>query len=696
MSTGAIYIQANNDGQMDELLYMTGLLANRILEIKRNRMAQYQSLLAAGQDVSNFAITPTITDITMSHNLLPAKTYRPYVSTTFQYLKHKGNGGSGAQYNGDTTFTMRTFGEFLSDSVLHIVMGATTTTPVDLRTLVANSITSGINSSILPNDTITTYSGSVITTGVAAALGSATPNYPNGMTTAPATVTNYIWTYNSIEDSQGNTLMTRSAINAGSSTTVTSTTINTVYSTPILVSDYVRYAAFPMHALITAVKFQINSVNIDEYDQETDNFFLLYMLPINKLSSYYKCVGQEIPVTGYTGLVTNYTISSGMTWPIVTTTPAGQYGWSNGQTISARKQVSVCYGPQTPQLQQPALNCYYPNKFDHCRDVSNAIPVLAIPNTERTFVYTINAVANIIFPVPANLFQVTTTVTYTAGGNTSAAGLNPSYINTNIVRTPIPVGNTINYPTILVAELYINNLFIDPSIHDIYLERVGFSLTRVHKTSSYNVGTNDVTYGMPSFKWPLEFMFVGLRPSSNLVNPPSDPENVANNWYKFTYNIPMSGSEKAKSASAATTGLLGTSTGEAYCLQNSTTNSENINYYVQMPTITTIEVVLQSIPLYSEINADFYNTYMPYQYGNYNITGTSENSSLFITFNFYSNDNGSPNGHVNLSRSREFTLHITSNVVGSGNVSSTGVARQVGITCNFWIASAGNLYLRFT
>jgi hypothetical protein len=246
-------------------------------------------------------------------------------------------------------------------------------------------------------------------------------------------------------------------------------------------------------------------------------------------------------------------------------------------------------------------------------------------------------------------------------------------------------------PTFQTLEMYINNLFIDPSLHDIYLERIGFSLTRVHRIQTINISNSDTSNLLPIFKWPLEYMFIGLRPAAN-----ASAGYAYDNWYKFTYNIPMTGSEFAKTSSVFSTGLTAASSTESYGVQTSIVPTETVSYYLQFPTISYLEISLQSIPLYSELAADFYNAYLPFQYGNYNITGTSENSSVFIPFNFYPNDNGSPNGHVNLSRSREFQVRLVSNVIGTNSYSSTGTAVHVGYTINFWIASSGNLYLRFT
>merc|ERR1711998_63696 len=65
-------------------------------------------------------------------------------------------------------------------------------------------------------------------------------------------------------------------------------------------------------------------------------------------------------------------------------------------------------------------------------------------------------------------------------------------------------------------ELYINNIFVNPEIHDIYIRRIGFTLIRVHRYMSISV--NEESNGeklISQLKWPIEYLFVGMRPKWN-------------------------------------------------------------------------------------------------------------------------------------------------------------------------------------
>jgi len=631
---------------MDELLYMTAILARRLGELTQARLAMRASKQAAGEDVNKFSITPSLGDVAASHTVLPYKTYKPYVITTFQYLKNRIATGN-ISLGSDATFPQQMFGEFITDSMLAIETSTLVPTQVDLRTFVV------ANPTALPVDTYN--AGNLLTVDAHKfAVAAATADLVT----------------NTIEDSQGNVLMSRAALGTvGVNPTIGE--ITTAYANPILVADYVSYPDYPIHALIRSVRFQITNNDIDSYTTERDNFHILYMLPTDKKSAYFKCICQELPTNGYSDLITNYTVGINDTIP----------GFSTGGIISARQQVNVMMGYQTPKAQQPGLRGMYPNKFDHCRCVENSLPVLTIPNTDRTYIYNFNTQDKLVFFSAANVFKVKTTTTIVA-----TVANDPTGQRTTIERTPLLVGSTLTTPMSFTnVNLFVNNVFIDPSIHNIYLERVGFILTRVHRIQTINVNTSEGDFTLSAFKWPLEFMFLGLRPSTNAtVNP-------QRNWWKYSYQTELTGQTPSYSGGATSNIVTDT-----YHPSKSMYRGNKITYDLESPTIDTLQISLQTISLYEAQTAQFYNAYLPYTFGGYNITTNPESSSLFVTFTFGPNNDASPLGHVNLSRSREFNVRYTSSVVGQGNIVTNGVLIAMGIVMNFLINSSGNLYLRFS
>jgi hypothetical protein len=686
MASGAVYTMANNDGQMDELLYMSGLLAKRINEITQTRMMAYENMTAKGIDTSNFSINPTIADIESSHNLFVSKSYRPYVMIAFEYLRNRPSSGN-SNWGNDLLFYPRVFGEFMSDTALYVDLGVFNFTDVELQTIV-DAANTGTSNAVLPWNTTHTITPTTGGTGTS----TSTQNYLTTQT--------------------GAVLMDRSQWQIAGLANTTSSLNAALYPTPIYVRNYIQYAEFPMHRLITNVAFQVNSTDIDSYGSETDSFFVLFELIPNKKENYYKCVGQELPVAGYSALVTNDDPSLGN--PAYVPNPA-----QSASINVARQQIGLVNGFQTPKYCQPDFTGFYPNKFDHCNGIRNAIPVLALPNAERAFIYSFCTQLDMFYASPS-VFTKTVTTTWSWSANTATpAAAFITEIQNNVSATsivPVPtatIGGTLNGPTqINNVVMYINNVFVDPSIHDIYLERIGFSLTRVHRSQQIQMNTNQLEQTVTQFKWPIEFFFLGLRPASSTTSPLSQ-----RNWWRFatttaetgTSWVNVNGFQLSNALTVAGAGFTSATVIPTFGIggnaisQNFTGPTDILSWDLRVPSIATLKVSLQTIQLYDAYSSQFYNAYLPFTFGGHSISGTEDVSALFITFCFFPNDNGSPSGHVNASRSREFTINITSNTVGysaptPGNptVDQSGTIFAVANVINFWLISSGNLFLRFS
>lgn len=81
-----------------------------------------------------------------------------------------------------------------------------------------------------------------------------------------------------------------------------------------------------------------------------------------------------------------------------------------------------------------------------------------------------------------------------------------------------PAINAPPTPDITAFELYINNIFVNPEIHDIFIKRIGFSLIRVHRIQVTRVNKTDDNILLQQMKWPVETLYVGLRPVQNIDN----------------------------------------------------------------------------------------------------------------------------------------------------------------------------------
>jgi len=95
-----------------------------------------------------------------------------------------------------------------------------------------------------------------------------------------------------------------------------------------------RWCAFPGERLMKKVQFEVNGNPLDEYSSAVYNFYREYCVPPHKQTGWFRCMGQELPHTGY----------------------LDQADWAqNAATPSAtdhRFKLDVCNGMQTPSGQK--------------------------------------------------------------------------------------------------------------------------------------------------------------------------------------------------------------------------------------------------------------------------------------------------------------------------------------------------------
>ena len=89
--------------------------------------------------------------------------------------------------------------------------------------------------------------------------------------------------------------------------------------------------------------------------------------------------------------------------------------------------------------------------------------------------------------------------------------------STNSVAASLSIANGTD---IAVAELYLNNIFMNPEIHDIFIRRVGFNLIRVHRRQVRQIldaASEDIL--LNDLKWPIEYICFGVKPQTPTAHP---------------------------------------------------------------------------------------------------------------------------------------------------------------------------------
>lgn len=253
-----------------------------------------------------------------------------------------------------------------------------------------------------------------------------------------------------------------------------------------------RWADFPGERLCKVVEQDVNGNKLDTYTNVATVFHRMYRVAPNKLSGWKKCVGQEMPIEGF------------VSQPGVLT---GVGSWTaSGTGPSSRIASRVYNGNQTPTLTKSGtLEMFIPLLFWYCKDVRLAVPSIAIPYGQRFINIDLAAGRELIGLVPRG------------------------------ASTWDSPGGSLPDLTLSTCELYVNNIFMNPEVHTIYIKRVGFSLIRVHREQNFPASASSGEQLLQNMKWPLEYMYVGGRVSANF-EPSSDGDmrKTMDTWHRFS------------------------------------------------------------------------------------------------------------------------------------------------------------------
>lgn len=386
---------------------------------------------------------------------------------------------------------------------------------------------------------------------------------------------------------------------------------------PVSPLDQSVYCDFLGHRLISDAQFLVNENILDEINSDVYNFHYNFFVPDWKKPSWLRGVGQEVPK------------------PAVLT--------QNPGIDQVRERRLILDGPQTPKSKPPigapanSVELWVPLLFWFNVDPRLSIPSVSIPFGQRFIRISLASAADIC-----------TGVDYGGGG------------------AIIP-------PTLTTFQLYINNIFVNPEIHDIFIKRVGFYLIRVHRLESKQVISNSDSILLDQLKWPIETLYFGIRPNIN--------NGTMTDWYKFYLPVDVN----------YTVPVRVPNTVPPFVPPDQLAFADAV-YQQQIPTLTTISWLTHGVELYKITPAQFFNVYVPYNYGGTNIMSPADDLGMYMTtFNLYPGGY-QPSGHINLSTTREFYLRYTSDII---SLAITGTLVVVGIAINFLLISSGTAVLRY-
>jgi hypothetical protein len=240
--------------------------------------------------------------------------------------------------------------------------------------------------------------------------------------------------------------------------------------------------------------------------------------------------------------------------------------------------------------------------------------------------------------------------------------------------------------------LYINNIFVTPEIHDIYIKRIAFSLIRVYREQMISLTANQGEQLMSQLKWPVEYMFVGMVPKWNTQAITTGGGGVYSggnvnqwrDWHRLTKTVDAYADKQVYSETPAGAAIadLGSLVGQTM----------PDHYYLPVPTVDSMALTAHGITVIDWFSDKFYNQYIPYHYGGSAITTPEDPGALFINFALYPRSY-QPSGHLNISRARETYIKYNSSYISSN---TPAILYVVAICINFLIITDGSAMLRYS
>src|SRR3972149_2630326 len=627
MAAGGVFKLIANDGKADRMIMATELLNQRIKDIMCERAQQ------------NLADpTPTLVDIERTHILFVNAHFKPFAAIGYEYNKVSPSGTT--NWGEDVSFSVPQFGDFFHDMVVH-------------TSIKEFSATGGVFPA-LPTQ--------IGTTTLTAGVGYDSAQPVNGV----ATVHKFTYTY----------------VNQA----------GVVKNPGDLCTDFVRYAEFPGERFFNEVSFEVNGNPLDKYDTTVSMFYRKFRVPPGKLVGWKRLVGQEVPKECYSDLVT---IAGSSPFPVCcsnfteTGLPAGVTNVvAVNKDVTSRRLTTVVDGPQTPKATQPILDMWIPLLFWFNRDCRLSIPSVSIPYGQRYVKLKLSQSNQILFTAPGTLWlklevecfiqeNADAQTTYFADPSAEGTVIHINKYNKCLSMVPVRCGSSISQPSILKMELYINNIFVNPEIHDIYIKSIGFSLIRVHRMQTAETSASGADILLSQLKWPIETMFVGYRPKWNtdehnynqwrdwhhltrLVDKVSDA--VCKVQTPFVRGFDATHTEVGGAPFSAINGAVLTLTPDDIAHATCTSSCDRGTFSNSIRTIDRLTIKAHGITLFADFPDEFFSDYMPWQYGGYNIVTPDDEGALMINFCLYPGTY-QPSGHMNISRAREFYIEHASSYI---------------------------------
>lgn len=631
MATGATFTLVTNDGKIDALLCATELLLYRLAAIRQEKAKNPQKY----PDTE-----PTIADIARTHVFYPYAMFKPYVAMANEYLKVPSS--NSAQLGNEVQLAIPQYGDFISDMAINVRLSAVA---CPAQSAPAQGV-AGFPANGKDWDNVTTLAHSYYIL-VDAFKQQVTP----------------------VQGSFRNML---------------------------------SYCSYPGERLMASVSLDVAGNSLGKYDHHVSAAVRKFAVSNDRLEAYKRMVGQEVEVEGY-GCVQRASVlgdssaqpstvmQGGLAMPLpfsaANTSSLAQSGPIAdvlaaeakgtvalasqtplaGMPLMIREAKKAVMGAQTAKYAQPELDFWHAVALDSCEDVSRAIPSVSIPHNNRALQVQLASQDKMLFEQPGLFVAQIIDVDGCRSVNYRPWVTSPS----------LPDGAL----TVKKLDLYINNIFVLTEVHDLFINKITFSITRLWTTASFTINTGDQgEHLLNLLKFALESICFGMQPAANAQS--------GDNWWKYCAVLKVQApSADVLEVSADEPGAVAGKKSQIGALVPDT-------YLREEPCVGSYSLVSHNVQLYKDMPHSFYADYSAYARSGANLASVANNDrgSCLITFTPVRGQL-QPGGHINLSRARETYIKW---VKSAFSAQVTGTLYVVARAINFLLVTDGNAVIRFT
>jgi hypothetical protein len=267
---------------------------------------------------------------------------------------------------------------------------------------------------------------------------------------------------------------------------------------PSSMQNLFRWCAYPGERLLKKVKFEVNGNPLDEYTSDAVNYHREFSVQPNKELAWDRCVGQEGVQSGF----------------------LDQPNWEGSNVpakdVSYRTKMVGCNGLQTPSgIKTDDVELFIPLLFWCNKDPRLSVPSVAIPYGQRFITLELASADDLTGEVPRGYSDDLSDDTIWSSSNIAKGGKFNKNANLKSIK------------------LYINNIFVNPDVHTIFIRRIGFTLIRVHRSQCCESNGGSESVLLQNLKWPIEALFVGMRVKCYASGSCDEKRRHLDKWHKF-------------------------------------------------------------------------------------------------------------------------------------------------------------------